>query len=87
MLGLSRIYLLKKFMKEIRQETNKYVFGLENTLSCLDLGAVKILIVWENLDINRYVLKNTTTSELVTKHLNKEQEIDQSDFRDSGTNV
>ncbi|PWA80216.1 eRF1 domain 1/Pelota-like protein [Artemisia annua] len=64
---IQEICLLKKFMKEIRQET--------------------ILIVWENLDINRYVLKVTTTSELVTKHLNKEQETDQSNFRDSGTNV
>ncbi|KAL0438015.1 UNVERIFIED_CONTAM: Eukaryotic peptide chain release factor subunit-2 [Sesamum latifolium] len=51
------------------------------------MGAVEILIVWENLDITRYVLKNTSTGELVIKHFNKEQEIDQKNFRDAATNV
>lgn len=84
---IQEIWLLKKFMKEMNQETKKYVTGVEDTLKCLDLGAVKILIVWENLDINRYVLKNTTTSELITMHLNKEQETNQSNFRETATNA
>ena len=45
------------------------------------------LIVWENLDINRYVLKNSSTGEIVIKHLNKEQEGNQSNFRDSPTSA
>jgi peptide chain release factor subunit 1 len=45
------------------------------------------LIVWENLDINRFVLKNSVTQEIVTKHLNKEQEADQSNFRDAASNA
>jgi len=51
------------------------------------MGAVEILIVWENLDINRYVLKNGSTGEIVIKHLNKEQETDQSNFRDPATSA
>ncbi|KAG0478142.1 hypothetical protein HPP92_012861 [Vanilla planifolia] len=31
----------------------------------LEMGAVEVLIVWENLDINRYVLKNSVTGEKV----------------------
>ena len=46
---------------------------------------METLIVWENLEINRYVLKNTATGEIVIKHLNKEQEADQSNFKDAAT--
>jgi peptide chain release factor subunit 1 len=29
------------------------VFGVKDTLTCLDMGAVETLIVWENLDMQR----------------------------------
>ncbi|GJY09849.1 eukaryotic peptide chain release factor subunit 1-3 [Tanacetum coccineum] len=79
--------LIGKYFEEISQDTGKYVFGVDDTLKSLEMGAVEILIVWENLDINRYVLKNATTSEIIIKHLNKDQETDQSNFRDSETNA
>lgn len=34
-----------------------------------------------------YVLKNSSCGEIVIKHLNKEQEADQSSFRDPATNA
>ena len=34
------------------------MFGVADTLKALELGAVEILIAWENLDIVRYGLKN-----------------------------
>ena len=73
--------LIGKYFEEISQDTGKYVFGVDDTLKTLEMGAVEILIVWENLDINRYVLKNSTTGEIIIKHLNKEQEADQNNFR------
>ncbi|KAJ0528448.1 putative 50S ribosomal protein L30e [Helianthus annuus] len=79
--------LIGKYFEEISQDTGKYVFGVEDTLKSLEMGAVEILIVWENLDINRYTLKNGTTGEIIIKHLNKDQESDQSNFRDSDTNA
>lgn len=77
--------LIGKFFEEISQDTGKYVFGVDDTLKALEMGAVETLIVWENLDINRYTLKNSVTNELVIKHLNKDQEADQSNFRDAAT--
>jgi len=74
--------LIGKYFEEISQDTGKYVFGVDDTLQALDAGAVETLIVWENLDMNRYVLKNSTTGEVVTKHFNKEQEAKQANFRD-----
>ncbi|CAA6656503.1 unnamed protein product [Spirodela intermedia] len=77
--------LIGKYFEEISQDTGKYVFGVEDTLKALEMGAVETLIVWENLEINRYVLKNAATGENVIKHLGKEQEADQSNFRDAAT--
>lgn len=77
--------LIGKFFEEISQDTGKYVFGVDDTLKALEMGAVETLIVWENLDINRYVLKNSVTGETIIKHLNRDQEADQSNFRDSAT--
>lgn len=58
---------------------------MDDTVKALEMGAVETLIVWENLDINRYVLKNSTTNEIVVKHFNKDQEGDQRNFKDSET--
>ncbi|CAM8912469.1 unnamed protein product [Rhodiola kirilowii] len=79
--------LIGKYFEEISQDTGKYVFGVEDTLKALDMGAVETLIVWENMDMNRYMLKHGTTGELIIKHLNKEQEADQSNFRDPVTSA
>ncbi len=50
-----------KYFDEISQDTGKYCFGVEDTLKALEMGSVEILIVWENLDTMRYVLKNHQT--------------------------
>lgn len=53
-----------RYFDEISQDTGKYCFGVEDTLKALEMGAVEILIVYENLDTMRYVLRchgeNTT---------------------------
>ncbi|CAK9186454.1 unnamed protein product [Ilex paraguariensis] len=79
--------LIGKFFEEISQDTGKYVFGVDDTMKALEMGAVETLIVWENLDINRYELKNSITNEIVIKHFNKDQEGDQSNFRDAATSA
>lgn len=55
------VYFIGKYFDEISQDTGKYCFGVDDTLRALEMGAVEILIVWENLDIMRYVLKNHQT--------------------------
>ncbi|KAF8020734.1 hypothetical protein BT93_G1235 [Corymbia citriodora subsp. variegata] len=80
-------HLIRKYFEEISQDTGKYVFGVDDTLKALEMGAVETLIVWENLDINRYVLKNRATGEILTKHLSKEQGVDQSNFREAATSA
>lgn len=35
-----------------------FCFGVKDTLQALEMGAVEELIVWEDLAMNRYVLRN-----------------------------
>ena len=50
--------LLQKYFDEINQDTGKYCFMVDDTLKGLDLGAVETLIVWDNLDINRWACRS-----------------------------
>lgn len=54
---LSALCLSGRYFDEISQDTGKYCFGVEDTLKALEMGAVEILIVYENLDTMRYILR------------------------------
>ena len=79
--------LIQQYFDEISMDSGKYCFGVEDTLKALDLGAVETLIVWESLDIQRYVFKNPQTGEESVVHLTKEQEKEREFFVDSATNL
>ena len=79
--------LLQRYMDEISQDTGKYCFMIDDTLQALDLGAVEDLIIWDDLEIKRFVLRNTSTGEERAVHLNKEQESQESFFHDPVTGV
>jgi peptide chain release factor subunit 1 len=74
--------LIGRYFDEISQDTGKYCFGVDDTLKALELGSVEILICWENLDIQRYVLKNHGSGEEKILHLTPEQEKDKTHFND-----
>ncbi|KAH9890590.1 peptide chain release factor eRF/aRF subunit 1 [Cubamyces lactineus] len=78
--------LIQRYFDEISQDTGKYCFGVDDTLKALELGAVETLIVWENLDITRYVLRNAAGEEIVI-HVNKEQEKERERFIDKATGL
>ena len=52
--------LIQRYFDEISQDTGKYCFGIDDTLKALELGAVETLVVWENLDVTRYVLRTAS---------------------------
>jgi len=79
--------LLQKYMDEISQDTGKYCFMVDDTFKALELGAVEDLIIWENLDIDRITLRNTSTSEETVVHLSKEQQSNDNFFHDNETGV
>ncbi|VDN54737.1 unnamed protein product [Dracunculus medinensis] len=79
--------LINGYFDEISQDTGKYVFGVNDTLQALEMGAVETLICWENLDIIRYELKNPVTDEKKILHLRSDQERNKELFRDQATGV
>ena len=68
--------LIQKYFDEISTETGKYCFGLDDTFRALEMGAVEIPIVWENLEHMRHVFKDSEGREHVFM-LSKEQEDDE----------
>jgi peptide chain release factor subunit 1 len=57
--------LIGVFFDEISQDSGKYVFGVQDTLQGLEMGAVETLICWENLDITHLRLKKADGLEKV----------------------
>ncbi|XP_075252465.1 eukaryotic peptide chain release factor subunit 1-like [Convolutriloba macropyga] len=72
--------LIGRYFDEISQDTGKYCFGVEDTLKALDMGAVETLIVWENLAIQRHVLRHAAEEKDVVLHLTPTQEKDRTNF-------
>lgn len=77
--------LLNSYFEQISLDSGKYCYGIEDTLKALDLGACEIVIVYENLNIIRYTLKNSEGEEVVV-HANPELP-DKSYLEDKTTGV
>jgi len=77
--------LLQKYFDQIAQDTGQYCFMVDDTLRGLEMGAVEDLIIWDNLDIQRYTVRNIQNQEEKVLHLTKEQEADDKWFRDDET--
>lgn len=50
--------LVSKFFEEIALDSGMIVFGVEDSMKALEMGAVETLLLFENIEITRYVLKN-----------------------------
>jgi len=79
--------MVSKYFEEISQDTGKYCFGVEDTLQCLDMGAVETLIVWEELAHTRFTLINNTSGEVFIKNLSPEQEKESKHWVDEGVDL
>ena len=62
--------LVSKFFEEIALDTGMIVFGVEDSMKALEVGAIETLLLFENLDITRYVLKNPIKGDTKTLLLN-----------------
>jgi peptide chain release factor subunit 1 len=76
--------LIGRYFDEISLDSGKVCYGVEDTLKALELGAAETLIVFENLDVQRWVLKASDNSEKIL-HLTPEQAKDRDHFMDNET--
>lgn len=79
--------LISKYFDEISQDSGKYCFGVNDTLSCLEMGAIETLIVWEDLAVERCVLLNSQTQEEHIHFFTQEQQADDKNMKDPETGV
>lgn len=68
--------LLQNFYDQIAQDTQQYCFGVNDTMRCLEAGAVETLICFEDLKHNRYIVTKNKGSdeEEVDVHILTEEE-------------
>jgi len=79
--------LMSKYFDEISRGTGLFCYGIKDTMSGLQMSAVKTIMCWENLPDIRVVLKNGTTEEETVLYLKPGQEKDDKLFHDSATGV
>ena len=77
--------LLSNYFAEIAKDSGKYCFGVKDTIAALEMGSVEEIIVWEALDINRYLLKNKETGVEKVSFFSEQQEKDSNNFKDTET--
>ena len=75
------------YFDEISKDTGKYCFGIQDTISALEQGAVEKLIIWEHLDVKRYVFRNPTNEKEELKYLRPDQERDRSHHMQDGVEL
>jgi peptide chain release factor subunit 1 len=78
--------LIAQYFQEISQDTGKVCYGIDDTLKAMELGAAEILIVHENLEITRWVMKTAEGAQVII-HTNKIQEANKDLFVDKETGL
>lgn len=53
--------LLSRLFEEIDKDTGKYCYGIRDVIQALAQGAIETLIIWEDLEMDRLVLRNKET--------------------------
>merc|ERR1719356_1706898 len=77
--------LITSFLDEVAQDTGKYCFGINDTITALEMGAVSTLIVWENLELKRIVTKAPQSEREETHYVTPEQAKNDKLYRDKET--
>lgn len=77
--------LIGKYFEEISQDSGRVCYGVEDTLKALELGAVETLIVFENLEVNRWVLKDVNGNQIVLHTTKQSETSNREQFMDKET--
>merc|ERR1712151_748533 len=77
--------LITSFLDEVAQDTGKYCFGIHDTITALEMGAVSTLVVWENLELKRITTKAAQSEREETHYVTPEQAKNDKLYRDKDT--
>jgi peptide chain release factor subunit 1 len=79
--------LISGFLDEVSQDTGKFCFGIKDTMQGLDMGAVETIIVWEEFNVKRLVIRNPHAGTEEVHLLTPEQLSDPKLYRDPESGV
>jgi peptide chain release factor subunit 1 len=78
--------VIGRFFDEIAKDSNKYVFGLKDTLESMENGCIDVLIIWENLEYHRLTLKDNADN-VITEIVHKSKVTNSSKWKNDLTGV
>ena len=78
--------VIGRFFDEIAKDSNKYVFGLKDTLESMENGCIDVLIIWENLEFHRLTLKDNADN-VITEIVHKSKVTNSSKWKNDLTGV
>ena len=50
--------LIGKFFEDISLDTDMIVFGVHDTMKAMEMSALEVCYIYEEIEITRYVIKN-----------------------------
>lgn len=65
--------LLGRLFEEIDKDSGKFCYGIRDVIQAIEQGAIETLIIWEDLEMDRLVLKNKETHESQVQFFTPEQ--------------
>ena len=83
----SRKKMIQKFFEEISLDTGMIVFGVADTMKALELSALDKVMLYEDLEITRYEVKNPVSGQTKTIYLNPTQEADPKWLKDAESGI
>lgn len=84
-LGHLKFIKEKKLMMEYMEEVakmGKFCFGIADTMYALETGAISKLLVWDELDLVRYVLKNDDIEKIIYMNPEKFSKIHEQKYKE-----
>jgi len=79
--------LISRFFEQIALDTGMIRFGVHDTMKALEMGAIETLLLFEEIEITRFQIKNPVTSETKVLFLNPNQAKDEKYFKDKENGI
>lgn len=79
--------VIGKFFESIALDTGMIVFGVDDTMKALEMGALETMLLFENIEVMRYEIENPVKGESKIHLLNSTQEKDPKYFKDPDTGI
>lgn len=79
--------LIGHFFEQINLDTGMVVFGVDDTMKALEMSAIEKVLLFEEIEMTRYEVKNPATGQTKIWHLTEKQAEDPKYFKDASTGV